>query len=159
MVPPAVHNTFTIERTFPVSPERVFRAFADPAKKRRWFVESSGHKPETYEMDFRVGGTEHVQFRLKEGTPLAGVACTNHTTFLDLVENRRVVAASSMVLGGKRISASLTTFELTPLDKGTSLLFTHQGVFFEGADGPEMRSEGWRKLLDELGAELNRHAS
>jgi hypothetical protein len=31
---------------------------------------------------------------------------------------------------------------------------THQGAFFEGADGPEMREHGWRTLFDKLAVEL-----
>ena len=33
-------------------------------------------------------------------------------------------------------------------------IFTHQGAFFEGADGPEMREAGWRKLLDQLATDM-----
>ncbi len=33
----AVHDTFVIERTYAASPARVFSAFADPARKVRWF--------------------------------------------------------------------------------------------------------------------------
>jgi uncharacterized protein YndB with AHSA1/START domain len=36
------HSTFTIERTYPVSPARVFFAFADKATKRRWLIEGEG---------------------------------------------------------------------------------------------------------------------
>ena len=56
----------------------------------------------------------------------------------------------TMSLGEKRISASLATVEFLPAKTGTDLIFTHQGAFFEGADGPEMRLAGWRKLLDRL---------
>ena len=59
-----------------------------------------------------------------------------------------------MALGERRISASLVTIELVPTDKGTDLICTHQGAFFEGADGPKMREAGWRTLLDKLTAEL-----
>jgi uncharacterized protein YndB with AHSA1/START domain len=31
------HSTFVIERSYATTPERVFAAFSDPAKKRRWF--------------------------------------------------------------------------------------------------------------------------
>jgi hypothetical protein len=39
---------------------------------------------------------------------------------------------------------------------GTDLIFTEQGAFFEGADGPQMREDGWRKLLEHLAKELAR---
>ena len=149
-----IHNTFVIERSYRAKPDRVFAAFADPDKKRRWFVESNSHVIEHYELDFRVGGKERASFRFKDGTPLEGLACTNDTTYQDIVPNRCIVTASTMSIGGKCISASLCTFELLPSETGTNLIFTHQGAFFEGADGPEMREEGWRKLLEKLTAEF-----
>jgi uncharacterized protein YndB with AHSA1/START domain len=135
----------------------VFAAFADPAKKRRWFAEGAkSHDVEEFEMDFRVGGSEHARYRFKEGTPFPGTALTNDGSYQDIVPNRRVVIAHNMALGDKRISASLVTFELLPTEKGTALIFTHQAAFFEGSDGPEMREDGWRKLLDQLAKELAR---
>ena len=59
-----------------------------------------------------------------------------------------------MTVGEKCISASLVTVEFLPSETGTDLIFTHQGAFFEGADGPEMREEGWRKLLEQLTEEV-----
>src|SRR5258708_7893850 len=91
-----IHNTFVIEQTYPTTPERVFAAFSDPAKKRRWFGEGERHDIEEFEMDFRVGGAEHTRYRFKEGTPFPGVALTNDTSYLDIVPNRRVVFASTM---------------------------------------------------------------
>ena len=32
------HATFTLERSYPVPPARVFAAWADPAAKARWFT-------------------------------------------------------------------------------------------------------------------------
>jgi len=134
----------------------VFAAFSDPAKKRRWFAEGERHDIEEFEMDFRVGGVERLRYRFKEGTPFQGVASTNEGSYLDIVPNRCVVTASTMALGSKRISASLVTFEFLPTEKGTDLICTHQGAFFEGSDGPQMREAGWRKLLDQLATELKR---
>jgi len=159
--PSAIHNTFVIERNFPVSPERVFAAFADTAQKRRWFIESGSSTVEHYEMDFRVGGRERACVRLGKTTPLAGVACINEIVYLDIVPNRRIVFASTMSLETKCISASLGTVELLSTEAGTEMIFTHQAAFFEGADGPQMREAGWRSLFDKLEAELStlEHAS
>jgi uncharacterized protein YndB with AHSA1/START domain len=147
------HSTFTIERTYPTTPERVFAAFSDPAKKRRWFAESDGLQTREFEMDFQVGGKEHSRFQIGQG-PHKGTACANDTVYQDIVPNSRIVIAYTMSLGGKRISASLATFELLPTEKGTNLIFTEQAAFFAGADGPQMRQDGWRSLLESLAKEL-----
>lgn len=152
--PSVLHHSFVLERSFPVPPSRIFAAFADPAQKRRWFVES-GHNPvEHYQMDFRAGGTELARIRLGPGTPVAGMICTNEIRYLHIVPGARIVFASTMAIGEQCISASLVTFELLPTAAGTDLIFTHQAAFFEGADGPAMRQEGWSKLMDRLGAEF-----
>jgi len=150
------HSTFVIERTSPATPERVFAAFADPAKKRRWYADEKGMDVEEFAMDFRVGGRDRARYRFKEGSPFPGIALVNDTVYQDIVPNRRLVIAYTMTLGDKRISASLATLEMLPADAGTDLVFTEQGAYFEGADGPQMRQDGWRQLLENLARELAR---
>jgi uncharacterized protein YndB with AHSA1/START domain len=152
--PSVTHGTFVIERSYPATPERVFAAFADPVKKRRWFAAGESSEVEKFEMDFRVGGNERTQRRFKEGTPFPGIALVNHTNYQDIVPNRRIVFAYTMTMGDNRISASLVTVELLPTETGTDLIFTDQGAYFEGADGPQMRQGGWRKLLESLATAL-----
>lgn len=149
-----VHNTFVVEREYPHSAEKLFLAFSDPSKKRRWFAEGEGFVVDSFEMDFRVGGKETCLFRIQEG-PVAGQLCRNDSWYLDIVPEQRIVTAYNMTLGGNCISSSLTTVELLPGVDTTLLRFTEQAAFFDGADGVEMRREGWRFLLDRLAAELD----
>ena len=151
------HHTYVIERSYPTTPERVFAAFSDPAKKRRWYAAGgSSSDVEEFEMDFRVGGNERTLRRFKPGSPFPGVALINLTNYQDIVPGQRVVIAYTMALGEKRISASLATFEFSPTEAGAKLTFTEQAAFFEGADGPQMREQGWRIIFENLATDLAR---
>jgi uncharacterized protein YndB with AHSA1/START domain len=154
---PVVHGTFAIERNYKASPERVFAAFASQETKRRWFVEGKGFQIDQFTSEFRVGGRERSRFRFKGGpvgAPTAGTAIGNDTTYMDIVPDDRIVFAYTMTIGEKRISASLVTVQLVKVGDETSLMFTEQGAFFEGADGAQRREEGWRALLQRLDEEL-----
>jgi uncharacterized protein YndB with AHSA1/START domain len=147
---PVVHNTFVVERNFPVKPERVFTAFADPAQKRRWYLDGERSQVEGYDLDFSVGGKEYYLLGFKEGHPLAGRSLKNENVYRDIVPNRRVIFTSTMAMADKCISVSLGTIELLPAGEGTNLILTFQSAFLEGADGPQMREAGWRSLFDRL---------
>ena len=150
-----IHSTFVIQRNYPTPPEKVFSAFADSVKKRRWFAEGDRHQVEDFQMDFRVGGPERFRYRFNESTPFNGVLLTSEGSYQDIVLNRRVVTASNMTFGDKCISAALFTIEFVPAGHGTDLICTHQGAFFEGADGPKMREAGWRTLFERLAKQLS----
>jgi uncharacterized protein YndB with AHSA1/START domain len=146
-----VHDTFVIERTYAAPAERVFAYLADPAKKRRWYAESDGHEVEAFNMDFQVGGVEHSSYRMGAKTPFPGVILASDGSFEDIAPNLRVVIAATMSLGGRRISTTLVTVELFAKDQATNVVLTHQAVFYEGSDGPQMRRGGWEALLERLG--------
>jgi uncharacterized protein YndB with AHSA1/START domain len=152
--PAVIHSTFVIERTYPTTPERVFSAFSNPAKKQRWFTDGGHSQTELHEIDFRVGGKETIRTGSAPDSPLKGASMTNETVYQDIVTDKRIVLAYTMAVGDQRISASLSTFEFLPSSDGTRLVFTEQAAFFENSDGPEMRKFGWSLLLDQLGKEL-----
>jgi uncharacterized protein YndB with AHSA1/START domain len=160
MTEPAVtHGSFTIEKTYPHTPEKVWAAFSDPAKKRRWYAEGEGFQLDSYELDFRVGGREVSRFKFTghpEAPIPAGTPMGNDTVYLDIVPARRIVFAYSMTVNGKPFSGSLATFMLRPEGTGTRLIATEQGAYFENGDGVEMREQGWKSLLEALGEELGR---
>ncbi|WP_119302762.1 SRPBCC family protein [Dongia deserti] len=143
------HATFTLEQTYDAPPAKVFNAFADPAIKRRWYVEGEGWQVEEFTGEFKVGGYERSRFRFRGGELIR-----NDTTYHDIVPNERIIFAYTMTIGENRISASLTTFEFKPAGAGTKLICTEQGAFLDGYDNVEAREGGWGHLLEALGRAL-----
>ena len=155
------HATFSLERDYPVSPARVFAAWADPAAKARWFAPSPGAR---HELDFRVGGRE-----VAHGGPEGGPMMTFESIYRDIVPQQRIVYTSTMLAGDELITVSLTTVEFRPAEAGTPeagtpeagtpeagtrLVLTEQGTFLDGREEPAWREHGTAAQLDALAAEL-----
>ena len=154
--PAAVHDTFVLSRRYSASPDRVFQALSDPALKKAWFADGGAAEPDRYEITFSIGGAEVMSSRMGASTPFPGAILSSEGRIEDIVPERRVVTTSTMSLAGRRISTALTTFELSPAPEGgCDLVFTHQAVFYPGADGPQMRRGGWEALLQRLGDSLS----
>jgi uncharacterized protein YndB with AHSA1/START domain len=145
----ASHATFSIERTYPAAPARVFHALSDPAAKARWFAGPPGAAIERREMDCRVGGRERLA-----GSHGDGRRFIFEALYYDVVPDRRLVYAYDMHIDGRHISVSLATVVLTPASGGTKLTITEQDVFLDGYDDAGSRERGTDSLLDKLGAAL-----
>jgi uncharacterized protein YndB with AHSA1/START domain len=148
--PKVVHATCVVERSFSKPVSAVFRALSDPNKVRRWMGGSEHSELFEFSCDFREGGQQVVKYKMGPETAIAGAVITNEGRFQQIVLDERIVTASTMKMGDRIFSASQVTFELVPTDKGTDLILTHQGAFFEGSDGPAMREQGWNRLMDNL---------
>lgn len=148
-----LHASFTIERTFAKhSVERVFNAFKDPGKRRRWFVEGEGFTIHEYALDFRVGAHEGGSFSFGGGPKI-----TNDTYYLDIVDGERMVFAYAMTVAGKPLSSSLTTIQFEQSGAGTKLTYTEQGAFIDGRpEDVTNREAGTKELFTALERELNR---
>jgi uncharacterized protein YndB with AHSA1/START domain len=144
-----VHSTFVIERNYPQSPDRVWAAFAQPERKRRWYAEGD-HETQEFEMEFKVRGNERHSYRFKDVHPLAGQVISNEGTFHVISSGECIVSSSTMSLNGKPILVSLLTMKFVPNASGTDLIFTEQGAFFDWPDGPKMLEAGWRALFQKL---------
>jgi uncharacterized protein YndB with AHSA1/START domain len=145
------HNTFVIERVYAAAPARVFKAFADPAAKARWFGGPAEWERGPSEFDFRVGGHES-----SSGGPKGGQVHRFEARYYDIVPNERIIYSYDLYLDATRISVSLTTIELKPAGAGTRLIFTEQGVFLDGYDDAGSREHGSRWLLEKLDESLQR---
>jgi uncharacterized protein YndB with AHSA1/START domain len=138
------HGTFTIERTLPFPPARVFAAFADPEAKGRWFAPPPDlAKVTAREQDFRIGGRERAVSTFNDGKVTTFLA-----QYYDIVLNERIVYSYEMLLGDKRMSVSLATVQVAPAGNGTKLVITEQGVFLDGRWNNDEREQGTRYLMD-----------
>ena len=147
----ATHGTFTLERVYEAAPARVFKAWADPAIKARWFVGPSDWQLLERSIDFRIGGKERLS-----GRKGSGIVSTFDAVYHDIVPEQRLIYCYDMRLDQVHISASLATIVLTPAGAGTRLTFTEQAVFLDGYDDSGSRERGTRILLEQLGGELQR---
>jgi uncharacterized protein YndB with AHSA1/START domain len=154
-----LHDTFTIERTYPATPSRVFAAFASEEAKEAW-GDTGGIEeadpPGTSEFDFRVGGRERF------GHKYQGRTYRYDGLYYDIVPDQRIVYSYEMYADDVRISVSVATIEFVKNGDGTALTWTEQGAYLDGIDGPEapgLRKGGTTELLDGLSTYLERDAS
>lgn len=148
MASTVLHDTFVLEREYPVPPARVFTAFADLETKRRWFGGFDDWTSDgEHTLDFRVGGHEH-----EAGGPPGGFVSTFDATYLDIVPDERIIYSYSMTIDGVPLSVSLATVEIAPTTDGARLRMTEHGAYFDTADGPAQRVHGTEHLLDAIGS-------
>jgi uncharacterized protein YndB with AHSA1/START domain len=141
------HASFTLERTYPVPPARVFAAWADPAMKSRWFAGGTGAG---HQLDFRIGGRE-----MASGGPDGGPVMTFESFYREIVPQERIVYTSTMSAGADVITVSLTTVEFNTVEfnaasDGTRLVLTEQGAFLDGREEPAWREHGTADQLKAL---------
>jgi uncharacterized protein YndB with AHSA1/START domain len=139
-----VHNTFTLERIYSVPISEVFRAWADPQIKVRWFAGD----PADYELDFRRGGIE------RNSAIHDGKKITWESLYREIVPDERIVYTSVLCENGSVATVSLATVELVSEDNGTRLVLVEAGAYLDGREQPAWREQGTGDWLDTLGKHL-----
>ena len=140
-----VHATLTLERSYPVSPGQVFEAWAHPPAKARWFAGN----PESYEMEFFVGGTE------RNSAVHGGKKIGWETLYREIVPDERIVYTSVLSEDGAVATVSLTTVEFVAEGQGTRLVLVESGAYLDGREQPAWREQGTGDWLDALGRYLS----
>ena len=149
MSQPVVHASFSVERTFPVPPARVFAAFADPDLKAAWFRGPDGWEERKRVLDFREGGHETT------AGEVPGLWSSRFEATYHLIEaDEQIVYSYVMFHNDVRLSVSVATLELEALGDGASTraVMTEQGAFFEGGEAANAEREaGTILLLEQVG--------
>jgi uncharacterized protein YndB with AHSA1/START domain len=144
------HDTFVIERTYDVPVNQVFRAWAEPQLKARWFAGSADALGTGYELDFRVGGRE-----VNRGGPPGGPVYLYESRFSDIVPEERIVYTYEMYADEVLLSVSVATIEFHSQGATTRLVLTEQGVFLDNRDTVAQREDGTRSILESLATSLS----
>jgi uncharacterized protein YndB with AHSA1/START domain len=139
-----VHATFTAERGYPAPVSRVYRAWAAPEIKVRWFAGD----PAGYELDFRPGGTE------RNGAVLDGKRITWEAVYREIVPEERIVYTGVLSEDETVATVSLTTVEFLAEGDGTRLVLVEAGAFLDGREQPAWREQGTADWLGALGRHL-----
>jgi len=138
------HSTFTLERRYPASVERVFEAWANPEARKRWMAQGAEHS-----QDFVVGGLETVKGFDGQGRPL-----TFEARYAEIVPNERILTTSTLHTGDQLSTVSVTSVEFRAVSAGTLLVLTEHGVYLAGQEQPAWRERGTAQQLDTLTAEF-----
>jgi uncharacterized protein YndB with AHSA1/START domain len=147
-----LHDSFTIERTYPAVPARVFAAFTSEEAKNAWgdtgdAEAADGESEIEKEFDFRPGGRERFGFKYQ------GITYRYDALYYDIVPDQRIVYSYEMYADDARISVSVATIEFAKSGDGTALTWTELGAYLDGIDGPqapELRRGGTAEMLDGL---------
>jgi uncharacterized protein YndB with AHSA1/START domain len=113
-----IHDTFTIERSYPAAPSRVFAAFASAKAKNTWAdtgdLEPADGQAGITEFDFRAGGRDRFGFKM------AATTYRYDARYYDIVPDQRIIYAYEMYAGDARISVSVATIEFAKNGDGTA---------------------------------------
>jgi uncharacterized protein YndB with AHSA1/START domain len=135
-------GTVRLHRVLRASPERVYRAFLDPAAMAKW-LPPYGFTCQVHHMDARVGGTfsmSFTNFSTNEGHSFGG-------EYLELVPAEKIRYTDKFDdpnLPGEMMA----TVTLAPVSCGTGLNVVQEGI--PAAIPVEMCYLGWQESLAQL---------
>jgi len=129
-------------RAYPVSPEKVWRAWTDPQALKQWWGPGGPEAVSLVQLDVRVGG----RFRIVFGGP-RGEEHEVQGTYREVVANRRLAFTWSWPRTTPE-RESLVTITFKPAAGGTELEFVHAQHFDEKVRDGHLR--GWSEAFVKL---------
>ena len=134
--------SLTLTRSYPVAPDKVWRAWTDPEAVKKWWGPGPGEPVSLAQLDVRVGG----RFRIVFGGP-DGKAHECAGVYKEVVPNRKLVFTWTWPNSTPE-RESLVTITFRTAGKGTELVFLHEQFFDEKVRDDHKR--GWSGVLDKL---------
>jgi uncharacterized protein YndB with AHSA1/START domain len=136
----AAKPSLTLKRRLNAVPEKVYAAWTDPAKLKRWFGPDNG-AVERAETDLRVGGRYVVVFYTEDGEE-------HHVSgsYREVVPNEKLVFTWAWRSTPER--ESLVTVLIKPDGEGSLLTLIHEQFFDEAAR--DRHEFGWTGSLKKL---------
>ena len=147
-------DTFTFDRSFPLSAERMFTLMTATEYREIWGAPDDNQTLEMLSSDFTVGGTERHRCGPKEN-PFFEVT----TRWYNIDPPTTVTYTEQIEAEGMTVGMGLVTYTLTDTDAGCDAGITVAVVSFVG---PEMIGEfraGWEGGLAKLDALAAKEAS
>lgn len=136
----ATKPSLTIKRRFNAPPEKVFAAWTDPEKVKRWMIPGNGEAVSA-EADVRTGG--HYRWIMKspdgEEHNVGGV-------YREVIPNEKLVFTWAWISTPDR--ESLVTLTFKPDGGGTLMTLTHEQFFDESAR--DRHESGWNGMMQNL---------
>lgn len=131
-----------LERSYPVAPEKVWRAWTDPEAVKKWWGPGGQQPVAVAELDVRVGGSFRIVFGGAQGRDheCAGI-------YREVVPNRKLVFTWCWPNSTPE-RVSLVTIEFRKAGRGTELVFLHEQFFDEAARDGHQR--GWSESFVKL---------
>jgi uncharacterized protein YndB with AHSA1/START domain len=143
------HATIVMERTYNVTPARVYTAWSDIDARKRWSAPADNVRIEYEEADFREGGRDVSRCIEPDNEDYVAAV-----TYIDIKRDQRIAFVEDVTHGSKRVSAALISVELSPKGDSSHLLLTMQIASFDGSDMQKGYQFGWSAALDNLAKEF-----
>jgi uncharacterized protein YndB with AHSA1/START domain len=139
------HETLTFERQLKAPREAVFEAFSDSIARAKWAAPSPTSVVIYDTENFIENGEDEYRCGSKDDPSIHG-----RIHYLEIVENSRIVSSETLTMNGQRLSASMTTMELSSVGSMTMLSQTTHVASFIGASMIDGFKQGNNASLDNL---------
>lgn len=137
-----------LDRYLPVSPERAFQAWTDPALIVQWFTPAPW-KTTKAETDLRVGGSSYIEMQGPNGEVMP-----NRGVYLEIIPNRKIVFTDAFTSAWLPSEKPFFVGEINFIPEGDGTRYIAKARHWQQAD-KEMHEQmgfhaGWNAAADQM---------